>query len=380
MDDQYLDFDEAVAFLKTNSSTLYKWLQSGKVPGHKLGRQWRFVRDELELHLSGKSGVSGSPEKTAFEKLLSQRSNDPKLILGDISQLVTALSWDAFSHTARAVHFVPQDGQYEILYRIQNKTEKLITIPAGLFYQLDQVLQDLSVPVHDVLSRRAYVSDIHDNAFQMHYQKTETYAGPRVTLQLHQASYTPPALETIVPDTAQRAVFTDWLARDRGIIIVSGGLGSGKTTTALSFLNHLKQRGKIVFSLEDSTGLIVDGINQIELRDESLSRFTQTCSTILASDPDVVAFFLSSYITLKQAVFEAAYRAASVGQLVLIHLHVPSCDAVFDMVKRFIPEALDENLMVGISSQSLIKSSEPDKRRAVYNVMDFKSATTQSLI
>ncbi|MBC7370981.1 MAG: helix-turn-helix domain-containing protein, partial [Bdellovibrionaceae bacterium] len=47
----YLDFDEAVGYLKTTSSTLYKWLQNGKVPGHKLGRQWRFSKDELELHV-----------------------------------------------------------------------------------------------------------------------------------------------------------------------------------------------------------------------------------------------------------------------------------------------------------------------------------------
>ena len=50
----YLDFDEAVQLLKTTPSTLYKWLQAGKIPGHKLGRQWRFLKDELEIHVSGK--------------------------------------------------------------------------------------------------------------------------------------------------------------------------------------------------------------------------------------------------------------------------------------------------------------------------------------
>ena len=51
--DEYLDFDQAVSFLKTTPSTLYKWLQSGKIPGHKLGRQWRFLKAELDTHVSG---------------------------------------------------------------------------------------------------------------------------------------------------------------------------------------------------------------------------------------------------------------------------------------------------------------------------------------
>ncbi|NUN05819.1 MAG: helix-turn-helix domain-containing protein [Bdellovibrio sp.] len=57
---EYLDFDQAVAFLKTTPSTLYKWLQAGKVPGYKLGRQWRFLKGELEFHVSSKGRKRGS--------------------------------------------------------------------------------------------------------------------------------------------------------------------------------------------------------------------------------------------------------------------------------------------------------------------------------
>jgi len=54
--EDFLNFDEAVEFLRTTPSTLYKWLQADKIPAHKLGRQWRFVRRELEAHLAGHSG------------------------------------------------------------------------------------------------------------------------------------------------------------------------------------------------------------------------------------------------------------------------------------------------------------------------------------
>ena len=44
----YLTFDEAAEYLNTPRSTLYRWLREGKAPGHKLGRQWRFLRSDLE--------------------------------------------------------------------------------------------------------------------------------------------------------------------------------------------------------------------------------------------------------------------------------------------------------------------------------------------
>ena len=49
----YMTLDEAVEFLSTPRSTMYRWLREGKVPGHKLGRQWRFLRTELEDFRSG---------------------------------------------------------------------------------------------------------------------------------------------------------------------------------------------------------------------------------------------------------------------------------------------------------------------------------------
>ena len=73
---EYLDFDGAVQLLKTTPSTLYKWLQAGKIPGHKLGRQWRFLKDELEIHVSGRgSRIHVQTDFLNLAELLSNRSN-----------------------------------------------------------------------------------------------------------------------------------------------------------------------------------------------------------------------------------------------------------------------------------------------------------------
>ena len=50
-DDDILDMDQAVAFLKTTKPTLYRWINQGKVQGFKAGRQWRFYRRDLRKFL-----------------------------------------------------------------------------------------------------------------------------------------------------------------------------------------------------------------------------------------------------------------------------------------------------------------------------------------
>lgn len=44
----WLDFKELTKYLKMPQSTLYRLVQSGQLPGHKVGRSWRFDRDEID--------------------------------------------------------------------------------------------------------------------------------------------------------------------------------------------------------------------------------------------------------------------------------------------------------------------------------------------
>jgi excisionase family DNA binding protein len=44
----WLDLDELAKHLKTPKSTLYKLVRAGTIPGHKVGRSYRFDRDEVD--------------------------------------------------------------------------------------------------------------------------------------------------------------------------------------------------------------------------------------------------------------------------------------------------------------------------------------------
>jgi excisionase family DNA binding protein len=63
LDDEMLTIDDLASYLKLKPQTIYKWAQSGKLPGAKFGKEWRFRRSSIERWIDSHVG---EPE----EKLL----------------------------------------------------------------------------------------------------------------------------------------------------------------------------------------------------------------------------------------------------------------------------------------------------------------------
>lgn len=57
-----MSIDQLAAYLQLPKSTLYKLVQEGKVPGRKLGRQWRFHRSAVDAWLTHSSSEGHGTE------------------------------------------------------------------------------------------------------------------------------------------------------------------------------------------------------------------------------------------------------------------------------------------------------------------------------
>lgn len=56
MNENFISIEDAAAFLNIKPVTLRKWIRDNNVPAHKIGKQWKFLRSELEEWVrSGKS-------------------------------------------------------------------------------------------------------------------------------------------------------------------------------------------------------------------------------------------------------------------------------------------------------------------------------------
>jgi len=58
LNENYISIEDAGLFLNVKPVTLRKWIKDKNVPAHKIGKQWKFKRSELEEWVkSGKSAM-----------------------------------------------------------------------------------------------------------------------------------------------------------------------------------------------------------------------------------------------------------------------------------------------------------------------------------
>jgi excisionase family DNA binding protein len=48
MEDRWLSVDEIGAYLGVKRDTVYKWIAEKAMPAHKIGRLWKFKKDEVD--------------------------------------------------------------------------------------------------------------------------------------------------------------------------------------------------------------------------------------------------------------------------------------------------------------------------------------------
>ena len=59
-ENRWFSVDEIAAYVGVERDTIYKWLQKKKMPAHKVGRLWKFKRDEIDEWVrSGKASERG---------------------------------------------------------------------------------------------------------------------------------------------------------------------------------------------------------------------------------------------------------------------------------------------------------------------------------
>jgi len=46
--DRWLSVDEIAAYLGVKRDTVYKWISRNKMPAHKVGRLWKFRKEEID--------------------------------------------------------------------------------------------------------------------------------------------------------------------------------------------------------------------------------------------------------------------------------------------------------------------------------------------
>lgn len=68
MDDRWMSVDEIATYLGVSKDTIYTWASGRRMPGHKVGRFWKFKRDEVDawVRAGGAASVAAGGEQEGY--------------------------------------------------------------------------------------------------------------------------------------------------------------------------------------------------------------------------------------------------------------------------------------------------------------------------
>ena len=166
------------------------------------------------------------------------------------------------------------------------------------------------------------------------------------------------------------------LDRPRGLVLVTGPTGSGKTTTLAAMLNYINENHPShIITVEDPIEFMHPHkkarVTQREVGEDVLD-FSEAVVMALRQDPDVI--LIGEMRDL--ATMEASIRAAETGHLVFSTLHTTGAARTVDRIIDVFPSHQQaqvrvqlSSILVAVVSQTLLPRTDGTGRVAAFEVM-----------
>ncbi len=159
-----------------------------------------------------------------------------------------------------------------------------------------------------------------NNKFDIRVSVLPTLHGEKIVMRLLSKDTTNIDINTLGFNPEQLSYYLEGVKRTNGIILISGPTGSGKTTTLYATLKILNTIEANIVTIEDPIEYTLEGINQVQLKENIGLTFSRALRTFLRQDPDII--MLGEIRDGETA--QMAIRAALTGHLVLSTIHTNS--------------------------------------------------------
>ena len=234
------------------------------------------------------------------------------------------------------VHIEPYENETLVRCRIDGALVDVLSAPASMIRSLAirvKVISGLRIDEHHVPQDGRFSEDLGTFKLDLRASILPTMWGEKIVLRV--LAYVPMALDLEslgLTDAVHRIVIRN-ITRPLGMILVTGPIGSGKSTTLYAILARLESdRLNLVniSTIEDPVEHILPRVTQVTVNPSAGIDFAGGLRALLRQDPDII---MVGEIRDRETA-EVATRAALVGRLLLSTLHTNDAPAA-------IPRLLD---------------------------------------
>lgn len=292
------------------------------------------------------SGIFGED----LERLAESQSDAP------IIRLVHRLLANAALRRASDVHIEPMARHVSVRYRIDGhliEVERLADSVAASVASRIKVMSGLDIAESRLPQDGRLRFTVQGRDVDVRVSTSPIAHGESIVLRLLGRTNVALDLRSLGLPTAAREKFERVLGHPHGIILLTGPTGSGKTTTLYAAINRLKRPDVKILTVEDPVEIILEGINQVQVRPEIELTYANALRAFLRQDPDIL---MVGEIRDRETA-DIAMRAALTGHLVLSTLHTQSAVGAFTRLADIgIEPFLTASTVVATLAQRLVRA------------------------
>ena len=272
-----------------------------------------------------------------------------------IVRLVNQIIANGVAQRASDIHFDPQETELRVRYRVDGVLRTERSLPKhmqNVVLARIKIMGNLNITENRIPQDGRIKTNVNFRPVDIRLSTLPTVYGEKVVMRILDLTNAANDIEKLGFSECNEALFRKMIAHPNGIMLITGPTGSGKSSTLYAALTHLNEEGVNIITVEDPVEYQLDGINQIQVKEEVGLTFAVGLRSILRQDPDIV--MIGEIRDLETA--QIAIRASLTGHLVLSTLHtnnaVESISRLHDMgIEPF----LLSSSLIGIMAQRLVR-------------------------
>ncbi len=278
-----------------------------------------------------------------------------------IVKLVTSLIEGAIHANATDIHFEPQTNEeLRVRYRIDGLLHDVMKIPKQMN---SMVISRIKILADMDITERRQAQDGHitmnigniDNYMRISTLPTKT--GERLVIRLLNERRVLTGLKQLGFEAEELRSVEEFIAMPYGMILVTGPVGSGKTTTLYAALNEINILTKSIITIEDPVEYQLPGITQVEVDSKIGLTFAAGLRAILRQDPNTL---MVGEIRDPETA-SVAVRAALTGQQLFSTLHTQdAASAVATFSYLGVQSFWIASALIGVIAQRLVRKICPN--------------------
>lgn len=272
---------------------------------------------------------------------------------------------EAIQKRSSDIHLEPTEEDLKVRYRIDGILYDMHSIPKknlrGILARI-KILANLDITKFYLPQDGRFHIYTQGKEIDFRVSSLPTIYGEKFVLRILDKANTIVKLEELGFSKQPLSLLSEAIARDHGMILMTGPTGSGKSTTLYSILSKINTVNRHIVTVEDPVEYQIEGLTQIQIKSEIDFSFAMALRALLRQSPDTI--MIGEIRDTETA--DIAIKASLIGQLIFSTLHTNDAVSAFArLVDMGIERYLVASSLILICAQRLCRKICPHCKEPV---------------